>query len=35
MEKITRKIKNYRGEEFVNKGSYSMAPSISARHIVK
>jgi len=33
-EKITRKInKDHKGIEYIVNGSYSMAPSISAKHI--
>jgi len=32
-EKITRRIQSYNGVEYIINGSYSMAPSISAKDI--
>ena len=34
-ETINRRIKIYNGEEYVLEGSYSMAPSINAKNIIK
>lgn len=33
-EVLTRRIKSYDGSEYVLEGSYSMAPSINAKHVV-
>jgi hypothetical protein len=33
-EKITRRIKQYNGCEYILEGSYSMAPSIYAKNII-
>jgi hypothetical protein len=32
-ETLTRRIKNYNGNEYVLEGSYSMAPSINSKNI--
>ena len=33
-ESLTRRVKEYGGEEYVLEGSYSMAPSIHAKRVV-